>query len=86
MLLRLNIVAFVLGTGLLQQQANLPEIVWVWGILLMASAIGFLWRYQSIILIAANKILLWIFFLGVGFFWATAFAHWRLADSLPHNR
>lgn len=83
MLLRLNTVAFVLGTGLLQQQVKLPEIIWAGVLLLMASAIGFLWRYQSPILIAANKILLWVFFLGVGFFWAAAFAHWRLADSLP---
>ena len=83
MLLRLNILAFVLGTGLLQQQAELPEIMWVWSLLLIAIAMGFLWRYQSTILIVVSRILLWVFFLGIGFFWATAFAHWRLADSLP---
>ncbi len=83
MLLRLNILAFVSGTGLLQQQDKLPEITWMLGLLLIMIAIGWLWRYQSAALITVNNILLWILFLGLGFFWAAAFAHWRLADSLP---
>ncbi|MBA3757202.1 MAG: DUF4131 domain-containing protein, partial [Nitrosomonas sp.] len=83
MLLRLNILAFVLGTGLLQQQAKLPEIIWTWSLLLIAIAMASLWRYPSTTLLAINRILLWIFFLGIGFFWAAAFAYWHLADSLP---
>ncbi|WP_297325721.1 DNA internalization-related competence protein ComEC/Rec2 [Nitrosomonas sp.] len=83
MLSRLNILAFVFGTGLLQQQGKLPEITWILGLLLLVIAIGWLWRYQSAALITVNNILLWILFLGLGFFWAAAFAHWRLADSLP---
>ncbi|MBP9870693.1 MAG: hypothetical protein KBC53_04240, partial [Nitrosomonas sp.] len=30
-----------------------------------------------------NSVLLLMVCLGLGFFWAAAFAHWRLADSLP---
>lgn len=82
MLLRLNILAFVLGTGLLQQQAELPGIMWAWGLLLMAIAIGLLRCYQSTVWVAIGRLLLWIFALGIGFFWAAAFAHWRLSDSL----
>ena len=81
--MRLNILAFVLGTALLQQQAELPELMWAWGLLLMAIASGLLRQYQWTTLVAINRILLCGFFLGAGFFWAAAFAHWRLADSLP---
>ncbi len=85
MRMRLNIIAFVLGAGLLQQQATLPEATWAWGLPLIVIVMGLLRRYQSVVLITVNKILLWTFFLGLGFFWAAAFAHWRLADSLsPH--
>ncbi|MBP6057135.1 MAG: DNA internalization-related competence protein ComEC/Rec2 [Nitrosomonas sp.] len=83
MLLRLNILAFVLGTALLQQQAELPGVIWTWNVLLIAIAMGALWCYPSTVPLAINRILLWIFCLGIGFFWATTFAHWRLADSLP---
>ena len=30
---RINILAFVVGTGVLQRQAELPELVWIWGVL-----------------------------------------------------
>ncbi len=82
MLSRLNILAFVLGTGLLQLQAKLPEAIWAWSLLLLAIAIKLLWQYQSLILIRITRVLLWGFCLGLGFFWATAVAQWRLADSL----
>lgn len=80
--MRLNILAFVFGTGLLQQQAKLPEVMWAWGLMAIIIVIGWLWRRQSAVLVATTRILWWIFFLGVGFFWAAAFAHWRLADFL----
>lgn len=83
MLLRLNILAFVLGTGLLQQQSELPELMWIWSLLTIVIAMGALWRSQPTVLITINNILSWVLFLGLGFFWAAAFAHWRLADSLP---
>ncbi len=80
--MRLNILAFVLGTGLLQQQAKLPEVMWAWGLVAIIIIIGWLRRYQSTVLVATTRILWGLFFLGVGFFWAAAFAHWRLADFL----
>jgi len=85
LIVQLNILAFVLGAGLLQQQSELPELIWSSSLLWIAIAIGLLQRYQLPVLIAVNKVLLWGFFLGVGFFWAAVFAHWRLADALPHE-
>jgi competence protein ComEC len=82
--LQLNILAFVLGTVLLQQQSKLPEMVWGWSLLLIVPASGFLFRVQSNVqLKIINRMLVWAFCLGMGFFWAAACAQWRLADSLP---
>ncbi|AEJ01981.1 DNA internalization-related competence protein ComEC/Rec2 [Nitrosomonas sp. Is79A3] len=83
MLIRLNILAFVLGTGLLQQQAELPELIWACSLLWVTIAIGLIQHYQLALLGTVNRVLLWGIFLGIGFFWAAAFAHWRLSDSLP---
>lgn len=82
MLVRLNIFAFVSGVCLLQQQAELPASGWAWILIPLAVAIGFLWNYKSNILAAMRGILMWLFLLGMGFFWAAAFAQWRLSDSL----
>ena len=80
-----NILAFALGTALLQQQAILPEISWAWALLPGAVSSFLLWRCRTPILTAAGKVLLVVVFLGAGFFWAAAFAQWRLADALPHE-
>ena len=80
-----NILAFALGTALLQQQAVLPEISWAWALLPGAVSAFLLWRCRTPILTAAGKVLLVMVFLAAGFFWAAAFAHWRLADTLPHE-
>ncbi len=80
-----NILAFALGTALLQQQAVLPEISWAWVLLPGAVSAFLLWRCRTPILTAAGKVLLVVVFLAAGFFWAAAFAHWRLADALPHE-
>jgi len=77
--MRLVILSFVVGVWLLQQQAALPELQWAWGLLLPLSAVflrGATGDYP-------RKILLPIFFLGAGFFWAAAMAEWRLAEALP---
>jgi len=87
--MRLNILAFTLGVWVLQQQAVLPEMVWAWTLLpavVMAMAAVLLrQRYpmQVAIYVGMGKILLALVFLGAGFFWAAAFAQWRLADTLP---
>lgn len=83
LLFKLNILAFVLGTGLLQQQAELPELIWAWSLVWIAIAIGLIQHYQLPVLGAVNRVLLSTLFLGIGFFWAAAFAQWRLSDSLP---
>ncbi|TSA53765.1 MAG: DNA internalization-related competence protein ComEC/Rec2 [Nitrosomonadaceae bacterium] len=80
-----NILAFALGTALLQQQAVLPEISWAWVLLPGAASAFLLRRCQTSILTAAGKVLLVMVFLAAGFFWAAAFAQWRLADALPHE-
>ena len=83
MLIRLNILAFVLGAALLQRQAALPEMVWILGLLPIIFAILWYQHYQLVGFTIAKNILLPIFFLGAGFFWAALFAHWRMADALP---
>lgn len=83
MLLRLNILAFILGVSLLQRQAELPELIWALGFLPVFAITFYLLHTPSAALVIAGKILLSIFFLGIGFFWAATFAHWRMADTLP---
>ncbi|MDP1558034.1 MAG: DNA internalization-related competence protein ComEC/Rec2 [Nitrosomonas sp.] len=84
MSIQLNILAFVLGACFLQQQAVLPDRVWMWGLLpIILLTVWLYWRYQTVVLVVTGRILLFVFFLGVGFFWAAIFAHLRLDDALP---
>lgn len=83
MLLRLNILAFVAGTSLLQLQAELPNLILVMWLLLPVIVIRLLGDNLSNIGAIVNSVLLLMVCLGLGFFWAAAFAHWRLADALP---
>lgn len=83
--MRTCILAFSFGIGLLQQQAELPEIAWAWVLLPGAASAFLLWRCQAPIFVVAGKILFAAIFLGAGFFWAATFAQWRLADVLPHE-
>ena len=85
MLVQSNILAFVLGAGLLQQRAELPEIGWTWSLLLLGIAIGLFRYHQLAIPIIISRVVFWLFFVGIGFIWAAAMAHWRLADALPHE-
>jgi competence protein ComEC len=80
---QLYILAFVLGTALLQRQAALPEMIWVLGLLPIIIAILWHQHYQFTGFVVTKKIFLIIFFFGIGFFWAALFAHWRVADALP---
>jgi competence protein ComEC len=83
--MRKNIVAFTLGAWLLQQQPALPYLDWM-GMLLTCAIPAFLLSQSHVpILTATAKILFIALFAGAGFFWAAAFAHWRLADTLPHE-
>lgn len=85
MSVRLNILAFVLGVGLLQQQTDLPALHWAWGLIPILAVNGLLARYSSSASIMLRRILLCLFFLGIGFFWAAAVAQWRLSDFLPQS-
>jgi competence protein ComEC len=83
--MRKNIVAFTFGAWLLQQQPALPYLDWMW-MLLPCAIPAFLFSQSHVpILTATAKILFIVLFAGAGFFWAAAFAHWRLADTLPHE-
>ncbi len=85
MLTRLSILAFVVGVILLQQQAALPGLMWVLGLIPVALLAWLSWQHQSFWFVTTGKILLLVFFLGVGFFWAATLAQWRLADSLSQE-
>ena len=85
LLLRLNILAFVLGASLLQRQAELPELTWALGLLPVLIAFFKLRHHSSAIFVITRNFLLFVCFLGIGFFWAATFAHWRMADSLPNT-
>lgn len=74
--MRTNILAFVLGVWLLQQQAVLPGLAWV-GLLLP------LWLAGRFLPKVPRRLLVWVIFLGLGFFWAAFIAQLRLADTLP---
>ncbi len=75
--MRLFILAFVLGIGALQLQAQLPAWAWaVCGLPLLALAF-FLRRSQW------RNVPLAAMAFGAGFFWAAAVADARLADNLP---
>ena len=79
------ILAFAIGAILLQQQAELPELLWAGTLLPLAISIFLLFRYQITLPVVIGRTLPVILFLAGGFFWAAAFAQWRLADALPHE-
>ena len=82
--MRFNIIAFALGVCLLQQQPRLPPLVWA---LLLLPLVVSWWRLR---LCAANRaaalaaaLLAQAMCAGLGFFYAAAWAQWRLAERLP---
>lgn len=79
--MRGNILAFVLGVWLLQQQAALPGLLWAWALAPLLLARGL--PESTLAHRLLRRSLLAVFFLGLGFFWAAAFAQLRLADALP---
>ena len=120
--MRLNILFFVLGAWLLQQQGELPDFRWAWVLCAMVAPLWMLRRRSKLYKIPPNpplekggarsaggfgeahgsggfegalssgefegariteEVLLKLCYLGLGFFWAAAFAHQRLADVLP---
>lgn len=74
--MRTNILAFVLGVWLLQQQAALPNLSW-------AGLLPLVWLAGRLLSPYLRQALVKSFFLGLGFFWAAFMAQLRLADALP---
>src|SRR5216110_1869104 len=62
--------AFAAGAALLQQQAQLPLLAWLAFLPLCIGLAALRWRGAA------------VFALASGFLWATACAHWRMADWL----
>ena len=79
---RINSIAFVIGTGVLQLQAELPAMIWIWSLIAAGIGIKVLMHLQSRFLAIIRGFMIAGLFVGIGFFWAAAFAHWRLSDSL----
>ena len=80
--MQLNIVCFVAGVWLLQQQAALPEFGWAWGL----AGIGLAARLvnaDSVALRCAREALIKTACFALGFAWAAGCAQLRLADALP---
>ena len=80
--MRLNLVLFVAGAWLLQQQPELPDFSWVWGLLALLVIAIFLYFIQGRGSRYTRAVLLNVFFLGAGFFWAAWLAQTRIADAL----
>ncbi len=77
--MRSNILAFVLGVWLLQQQAALPGLAW-------AGLLPLLWlsgRFVPGGFPLFRSVLVKFVLFGLGFFWAAFMAQQRLADALP---
>ena len=75
--MQVNILAFLIGVWLLQQQAVLPALAW-WLALPLLMVAGGLCR--PAVLRGTLFAVVWV---GAGFLWAASFAHFRLSDELP---
>jgi competence protein ComEC len=75
--MQVNILAFVVGVWLLQQQAALPAATW-WLALPLLAVAGGLCRPAVL-----RRVLFTASWGAAGFLWAAAFAQFRLANELP---
>ncbi|HEX6827419.1 MAG TPA: DNA internalization-related competence protein ComEC/Rec2, partial [Burkholderiales bacterium] len=80
--MQFNILCFVIGAWLLQQQPALPPLHWAWALAVPAAA-WFLPAERGRALRFVRQALLKAGFLAAGFLWAAGFAAWRLGDALP---
>jgi competence protein ComEC len=83
--MRFNIIGFALGVCLLQQQPQLPPLEWA---LLLLPVLVLWWRLSLRVADGrgakcAAALLAGALFAAAGFFYAAAWAQWRLADRLP---
>ncbi len=80
--MRLNIVCFVAGVWLLQQQASVPALGWVWAPAAVGLAAGF-FRPGREVPRVMREVLVKAACFALGFAWAAWCAQARLADYLP---
>ena len=81
--MRLAIISFALGIGLLQLQATLPGAAWLLALWPFVVALGLVAKLPASESKRANRVLILCFAAALGFTWAALLAHQRLADSLP---
>jgi competence protein ComEC len=82
--MRLYLVAFCLGIGLLQQQADLPPFRWLW-LLPLLSAILWLPSYSRFMPETLRRFGVAVLCAALGFAWAAWRADVRLAERLPEH-
>ena len=80
--MRLNIVCFVAGVWLLQQQASVPALGWAWAPAVIGVVAGF-FRPGNGVLRVAREALVKAACFALGFAWAAWCAQARLDDALP---
>jgi competence protein ComEC len=78
--MRTNVLAFALGVCLLQQQPQLPPLAWMF---LLLPGMGLWWRLRVRRRPVAAALLLYAICTAVGYFYAAAWAQWRLDKRLP---
>ncbi len=79
--MRFNIISFALGVCLLQQQPQLPPLAWA--ALLLPLLVACRWFALRTANRGAAALLASALFAAAGFFYAAAWAQWRIADRLP---
>jgi len=82
--MRITLIAFCFGVGLLQQQATLPPARWWWTLPLLVAV---LWvpRCSSPVPETLRRLAVLLLGVALGFAWAAWRADLRLADRLPDH-
>jgi len=80
--MRIALIAFCFGVWLLQQQAALPSVRWLW-VLPLLSAVLLLPRFSALLFETVRRLGIALLCVALGFAWATWRADLRLADQLP---
>jgi len=87
--MRRFVLAFAVGIWFLQRQPALPDaplLAALGTVALLALAWGVVGQKSALVTRRfLSRILLAVGAAGLGFLWAAGFAHWRLAEELPHD-
>ncbi len=82
--MRINLIAFCFGIWLLQQQAALPPVRWLW-LLPLLSAVLLLPKFPHAVSETLRRLGIALLCAALGFAWAAWRADLRLADRLPEH-